>query len=192
MTHRALCASLIACMASFPVYAGDMDVRVLVECRQTGTDPSLIKIATLPPGGDCAQRNLLGASEILDDDLGVRWQIRPRTGRVYSHEIVDPGAERSIQDRGLKACVRVHSGTRMLDVWFVERSASCDGREPQSALYRRYVIGLNGLMTRTCIMPNGMCISYDVLSEEGKKRALETYARAHQILNPPAKFAVAR
>lgn len=141
MNNRIPCIVLSAALffSGVEVRGEDADVEVLTECIETvGTDPSLVRKTTIPPGIPCAKE---GAYEVTvsigDGRLGYIQHVRFPAGIAHQRE-------RAALDQvdvmeTMRVCQKVAPDGRIVNEWFVRKGTSCAGRDAGSSLMRRYI-----------------------------------------------------
>lgn len=142
MKSRNPCIFLIASLffsGGQAVRADETDVQVLTECtRILGTDPSIVRKTTIPPGISCTAD---GAYEVTvsigDGRLGYVQHVRFPAGLAHPRERA--AIDHIDVMETMHGCQKVSPDGRIVNEWFVRKGMSCAGREAGSSLYRRYI-----------------------------------------------------
>ena len=142
MDNRILQAVLIASLffsGGEKANAEDVDVQVLTECTHAvGTDPSLVRKTTIPPGVSCgADATYEVTVSIGDGRLGFVQHVKFPAGIAYQRErgALDPV---DVMET-MQGCQKISPDGKIVNEWFVRKGATCNGREIGSPLYRRYI-----------------------------------------------------
>jgi hypothetical protein len=141
MKNRIPCIFLIASLffgGGQASHAEDTDVQVLIECAQAvGSDPSLVRKTTIPPGTPCATEAYEVTVSIGDGRLGYMQHVRFPAG--IAHQRVRAAIDKVDVMETMHACQKVSPDGRIVSEWFVKKGSNCAGREAGSSLYRRYL-----------------------------------------------------